>query len=175
MTPEETRVVVRAAAAVLTLIVCVELLTFYTENLEDFRCAFYSDEFAEKRQRHLLDFTQAPMDDKKIGYCSALLAAAGLHTRIAAELRSGNFNQTPLFGPLIIVCETLEDSRFLLENHECTRKFKVRPWEAEAMQTIELFNAVFPLWFECVDNINSESCSLIQPYVASFQKLTRKF
>jgi len=176
MGPEEKKVLFRAAIAVLVLIVCVELLTFYTETLDDLRCTFYSDEFAEERHQNLVAFTNAPFDEKKLSYCSNLLATWGLHPRIVAELRQGKFNGTPLQGPLTIVCETLEDSRFLLENLQCTRKFKVRPWEQEAMQTIDLFNIVLPLWFKCSDNSYAEDqCASIAPYLSRFQKLTQKF
>lgn len=165
----------RAVVAVAILFFCIQLFTFYTDNLEDFRCSFYSDDFAEKRQQNLANFVQSPMSERKLSYCSKLLESYDLHPRVVKELREGNFNNTPMFGTLIIVCESLEDSRFLLENHECTRKFKVRPWEAEAKRVIELFNTIFPLWFSCVDNIHSPDCEVIQPYLASFQKLTRKF
>jgi hypothetical protein len=172
MTPEESVVIVRAAFAVFILLTLYQLLTSHNSGVDLSRCDLSKAEFAAEREAHWIEFSQRPADPFRLEYCADLLWRANLNQRAVAEMKAGEFVETPFDAVLWLSCAMLEDSRFLHTHRVCAAEHQHKSWEEKVFTAIGLLNSVLPVWFDCQDNLDPGTCSLLEPYLASLQKLS---
>lgn len=161
---------IRAAFAIFTLILMVQLLNSYHVGR---RCYISKEEFMLMRERNLQEFIDAPVTPSKLNRCGSLLALNQFDFNGVSQFKDGNFQETYFEVPLWTICKILEDTRFLEEHAVCAEEYKVDTWLSLARRAIQALNPLIPLWEECTENRDSEACNKIRPYLFSLQKLVQ--